>query len=99
MGFDASINRNLVLKSNFSLLYNVLKEKMFMPNHGMEHYYNNEAINVAKATNNDLKSLYNNTYLSYSKNFGKNHAFSSMTGVHIQSNHLPARLGNCKECT
>ncbi len=96
MGFDASINRNLVLKSNFSLLYNVLKEKMFMPNHGMEHYYNNEAINVAKASNNDLKSLYNNTYLSYNKTFSKNHAFSSMTGVHIQSSHYQLDWGIAK---
>jgi len=96
MGFDASLNRNLVLKSNFSLLYNVMKEKMFMPNHGMEHYYNNEAINVAKATNNDYKSLYNNTYLSYSKNFGRDHVFTSMTGVHIQSNHYQLDWGVAK---
>jgi TonB-linked SusC/RagA family outer membrane protein len=96
MGAEASINRSLTLKSKFSLLYNVLKEKMFMPNHGMEHYYNNEAINVAKSTNNDLKSLYNNTYLNFNKTFGKDHSISSMTGFHIQSNKYQLDWGIAK---
>ncbi len=96
MGAEATINHNLSLKTKFSLLYDVLKEKMFMPNHGMEHYYNNEAINVAKTTNNDLTSLYNNTYLSFNKNIGKDHAFSSMTGVHIQTNKYQLDWGVAK---
>ncbi len=67
-----------------------------MPDRRMEHYYNNKAINMAKATNNDLKSLYNNTFLSYSKNFGKRYMFSSMTGVHIQSNTYQLDWGIAK---
>ena len=42
------------------------------------------------------KSLYNNTYLSYSKTFGKDHVFSSMTGVHIQSNTYQLDWGIAK---
>ena len=57
-----------------------------MPNHGMAHYYNNEAFNVAKATNNYLLSIYNNTYVSYKKVFNKVHSLSSSTGVNVMTN-------------
>jgi TonB-linked SusC/RagA family outer membrane protein len=96
IGAEATINRNLAIKSKFSLLYNVMKEKMFMPNHGMEHYYNNEAINVAKASNNDLKSFYNNTYLSWDKKLGSDHSFSSMTGFQLQTNKYQLDWGIAK---
>jgi TonB-linked SusC/RagA family outer membrane protein len=88
MGMDASLTRNLLLKSKFNLSYNVLKEQIFMPNHGMEHYYNNEAINIAKVANNEMRSFYNNTYLNYSKKLGENHNISSMTGFNIQTNQF-----------
>lgn len=86
MGFEGQINKNLLLISNFSLTYNALKEQIFMPNHGMAHYYNNEAINVAKATTNYLLSIYNNTYLSYKKVFNKIHSLTSNTGFNIMTN-------------
>lgn len=52
----------------------------------MEHYYNNEAINVSKMSNNNLNAFYNNTYLNYDKNFGKNHKLTSTTGINILNN-------------
>ena len=57
-----------------------------MPNHGMEHYYNDEAWNVAKAASDNLRSFFNNTYLSYNRSFGENHNLSSMTGFNVQTN-------------
>ncbi len=86
MGFEGNITKNLMLNTNFGLTYNALKEQIFMPNHGMAHYYNDEAFNVAKATSNYLLSFYNNTYLSYKKVFNKVHSFTSSTGLNIQSN-------------
>ena len=88
LGLEGSIKKNLVFNSNFSLTYDVLKEQIFMPNHGMQLYYDYEAINVAKATNNDLNSFYNNTYLKYTKSFGPNHQFSSNTGLHLYTNEF-----------
>jgi TonB-linked SusC/RagA family outer membrane protein len=96
LGFLASVNRNLTINSKFSLNYNVLKEQIFMPNHGMEHYYDLEAINVSKATNNDLKSFYNNTYLGYNKSFGNNHKLYSMSGIHVQTNKYQLDWGLTK---
>lgn len=96
LGFAADLKDNLVLNSNFGITYNVLKEQIFMPNQGMERYYNKEAINVSKATNNTLNSFYNNTYLKYNKNLGKNHAFTSNTGFNVYSNKFELDWGLTK---
>jgi TonB-linked SusC/RagA family outer membrane protein len=96
LGFSADIKENLALNSNFGITYNVLKEEIFMPNKGMERYYNMEAINVSKATNNTLNSFYNNTYLKFKKNFGENHVFTSNTGVNIYTNKFELDWGLTK---
>lgn len=96
LDFESKINKNLTAVTKFSISYNVLKEQIFMPNHGMEHYYNNEAINVSKSTNNDLKTFFNNTYINYKKSFGKNHLVSSSTGVNVQTNRFELDWGLTK---
>ncbi len=96
LGFSAEFKKNLVLNSNFGITYNVLKEQIFQPNQGMESYYNKEAINVSKATNNSLNSFYNNTYLKYKRNFGKNHILTSNTGVNILTNKFELDWGLTK---
>ena len=88
LGLQASLNDNLSLNTNIGIGYNIFKEKIFMPNRGMELYYNDEAINISKASNNSLTSFYNNTYLLFEKDFGTDHSFSSITGVNILSNSL-----------
>ncbi|MDX1359330.1 MAG: hypothetical protein R3232_10910, partial [Clostridia bacterium] len=55
-------------------------------NRGMELYYDDEAINVAKASNNDINSFFNNTYLTFNKTFGRKHLITSNSGFNIQSN-------------
>jgi TonB-linked SusC/RagA family outer membrane protein len=96
LGFSADIKENLVLNSNFGITYNVLKEQIFQPNQGMERYYNKEAINVAKVTNNSLNSFYNNTYLKFKKNFGKSHVLTSNTGFNVLSNKFELDWGLTK---
>jgi len=86
LGIEGTINRAMSVKSKFSFNYDVLKETQFQPNHGMEIYENQEAYNVSKASNNDLNSFFNNTYLLYKKQIGSNHAITSNTGFHILSN-------------
>lgn len=94
--FEAGINKDLTAVSKYSISYNDLKEQIFMPNHGMEHYYNREAINVSKSTNNDLRTFFNNTYLRYRKSLGNNHQVQSNTGVNIQSNKFELDWGLTK---
>lgn len=84
-GVEGRINEYMTLNSKFSFNFNILREQLFMPNKGMESYYNDEAYNVVKAANNSMNSLYNNSYLLYNRSFG-DHVISSNTGVHIMSN-------------
>ena len=86
LGVEGIINRSLTVNSKFSFNYDVLKEVQFQPNRGMELYYNDEAYNVSKAANNDLNSLYNNTFLLFNRTFGTDHRLASNTGVNILSN-------------
>jgi TonB-linked SusC/RagA family outer membrane protein len=85
LGLDVLLKENMTINTNFGINYNILKEQLFMPNHGMELYYNDEAINVPKASNNSLRTIYNNTSFNYNKDFGK-HSITSNTGVNIQNN-------------
>ena len=80
LGTRAIINPDLEINTIFSLTYNVLEELVFMPNLGMELYYDDEAINVSKASNNSLTSFNNNTYLNFKKQMG-DHFISTSTGV------------------
>jgi len=93
MGFEVTLTKNLMLNTNFGLTYNALKESVFMPNHGMAHYYNDEARNVAKATNNYLLSINNNTYLTYKKVINKKHIISSSTGLNVKTNRYQLDWG------
>ena len=86
LGLEASLKKNLMLNTNFGLTYNALKEHIFMPNHGMAHYYNNEALSVSKSSNDYLLTIYNNTYLTYQKIFNKVHNVSSSSGFNVMTN-------------
>lgn len=96
MGLDAEINSRMTLISRFNLTYNTLKEHIFMPNHGMEHYYENEAWNVSKAATDKLTSFYNNTYLNANRTLGEHHMISSMTGFQISTNNFEYDWGLTK---
>lgn len=96
MGLEGTISRSLSAVSKFSFTYDVLKEQIFQPNRGMEPYYNNEAINVSKASNNDLTSIFNNTYLRFHRQFGGNHQVYSNTGFYLMSNRFEYDWGLTK---
>lgn len=85
LGTRISIANDLKLNTNISLTYNIMKELVFMPNLGMELYFDDEAINVSKASNNSLSSFNHNTYLDFAKQMG-DHFISSSTGLHNQIN-------------
>lgn len=96
LGFEATVNRDLSVNSKFSFNYDVMKESQFLPNLGMEPYVGGEADNISKAANNDLNSLYNNTYLLFRKQFGNDHILSSNTGMNILSNRYQFDWGLTK---
>jgi TonB-linked SusC/RagA family outer membrane protein len=96
LGFEASLKKNLLLNTTFGLTYNILKEQIFMPNLGMEHYFDNEAINVSEASNNSITAFNNTTNLRYLRSFGNDHQISSSTGINIQRNDFEYDWGLTK---
>jgi TonB-linked SusC/RagA family outer membrane protein len=86
MGLKGDLGRNLFLGSKISIHYGIQKEHIFYPNQGMELYADFEAHNMAKLSNNAIKTLFNNTYLSYNKMLGARHNVSLTMGANIQSN-------------
>lgn len=96
LGIEADLAKNLFIQSNVGILYNSLKENMFMPNKGMEMYYENEAYNVAKASANVFDGFSNNTMLVYNKIFGSDHVLNSTTGFNIMTNKFQYDWGVAK---
>lgn len=85
-GLEADLTKNLILRSNFGIYYNTHKETIFMPNKGMELYYNDEAHNVAKASSNTFNGISSNTLLIFDKDINENHSLNSTTGVNVTTN-------------
>ena len=96
LGFRAKISDDISFQTNFGLTYNLLKESVFMPNIGMELYYDDEAYNVSKLSNNSLFGFYNNSYLKFHKLFGANHKLSSVTGMNTLLNDFQYDWGLTK---
>ncbi|MBN2805704.1 MAG: SusC/RagA family TonB-linked outer membrane protein [Prolixibacteraceae bacterium] len=86
LGFEVDLPLELILRTNVGIIYNALKEKIFMPNRGMESYYDKEAHNVAKASTNTFNGFSNNTMLIYNKKIGSDHQINSTTGFNVMSN-------------
>ncbi len=96
IGLEADLPGNILLKSNVGILYNTLKEQMFMPNRGMELYYNEEAHNVSKASTNVYSGFSNNTLLIYDKRFSADHSLNSTTGMNVMTNQFQYDWGITK---
>ena len=96
LGVQIDLPKDLLLTSNVSITYNALKQNLFMPNKGMELYYNNEAHNVAKASTNTFNGFSNNTMLIYNGNFGSDHVINSTTGMNVLSNKFQYDYGVAK---
>jgi TonB-linked SusC/RagA family outer membrane protein len=85
LNLKSVINNDLSVNTVLSLNYNSQREHIFMPNRGMALYFDQEAINVAKSTNNSIMTFFSNNHLLYNKSSG-DHSFSSSTGFNIQTN-------------
>jgi TonB-linked SusC/RagA family outer membrane protein len=96
IGFEADLGEKLTLSTNVGILYNSLKEKMFMPNKGMELYYDSEAHNVAKAATNTFNGFTNNTMLKYNLEIGNSHVINSTSGFNIMTSKFQYDWGIAK---
>lgn len=96
LGVEVDLPYDLLLTTNVGITYNAVKQNLFMPNKGMELYYDNEAHNVAKAATNTFNGISNNTMLIYNGNFGTDHSLNSTTGMNVLSNKFQYDYGVAK---
>lgn len=96
LGLEANLGKKFILSTNVGILYNSLKERLFMPNKGMELYYNNEVHNVAKAATNTFNGFTNNTMLVYNQSIGTSHRINATTGFNIMTNKFQFDYGIAK---
>ncbi|MCK4746163.1 MAG: TonB-dependent receptor plug domain-containing protein, partial [Bacteroidales bacterium] len=90
---EAELNRSIKFNSLIGINFNSLNEDIFMPNLGMEFYYNDEAYNAAKSLSNYFFAFSTDNYLNYSKLLGGAHALQLNTGVRINSNRFQSDWG------
>jgi len=87
--FEGDLGKSLKVNSIIGINYLNSAEATFMPDHGMELYYENqvdEIYNFASSVKNLLSTLYNNTYLSYRNQAGNAGELTLSTGVIAEMN-------------
>jgi len=90
------ITRHLQWNSIIGINLNTLNEAMFLPNTGMELYYDSEAHNVSRSLKNHLFSLYSDNHLGFSKELNSKHHFSSAAGFRLMMNSFQIDRGLTK---
>jgi TonB-linked SusC/RagA family outer membrane protein len=90
---EGDITSNLRWISMLGLNIFDIKENVFMPNQGMELYFEDEAHNVSVSLNNLLFTIYNDNYLSYNKLINNIHRFGVVGGFRWNTNDYQEDLG------
>ncbi|MBL7113216.1 MAG: SusC/RagA family TonB-linked outer membrane protein [Bacteroidales bacterium] len=83
---EGDLTQDLKLNSLIGLNFNSTNEDTFLPNTGMELYYDDEAYNVSKSLKNYLYSFYSDNYLNFSKELNNSHKISAAAGVRFHLN-------------
>lgn len=90
---EGDISPYLRMNVMLGLNINNLNESMFMPNLGMEYYFDNEAYNVSQSLNDNLFTIYNDNYLSFRKRLNNVHFINLIGGVRWQTNEYQEDWG------
>jgi TonB-linked SusC/RagA family outer membrane protein len=90
---EGDISSALKINSILGININSYSERVFWPNQGMGLYYNEEAHNVSKELSNKLNSIYNDNYISYTKQFNSVHDVSAVIGAKWQKSTVEEEWG------
>jgi TonB-linked SusC/RagA family outer membrane protein len=93
---EGDLSENLKLNTLLGINLNTMKEFVFMPNKGMETYFEGEAHNVSQSTNNYLYSFYTDNHLDFNKQFSSIHSFNTSVGFRLHTNSLQVDIGETK---
>lgn len=83
---QGDLSKQFKLNSIIGVNFNSINEKIFMPNHGMETYYQDEAFNAMKSLKDHFFALINDNFLSWSPDWGNIHQFNASAGFRINTN-------------
>jgi TonB-linked SusC/RagA family outer membrane protein len=83
MGFNYEITSGLTLSTTIGIIYNKVRESFFIPRKGVVPDSLNTAIAFSRLGTQvtSLFSLYNDTRVTYSRIFNKQHSFSARAGL------------------
>ncbi|MFW5877847.1 MAG: SusC/RagA family TonB-linked outer membrane protein, partial [bacterium] len=86
--FEADISN--YMKGNILVGFNNnnMDEELYLPNKGMNFYYDGLAHNVSKGLNNKLFSIYSNNYINYDRRFSNILDIDATAGLHINTNRF-----------
>ena len=93
---EGDLTANLKWNSLIGINVNAVDELIFMPNHGMQLYYNEEAYNAAKSLKDYLLAFYNDNNLTYSKQIGNQHQLTAIAGFRLGTNTFEEDWGIAK---
>lgn len=93
---EGDISDHLKWNTLFGINVNAVDELIFMPNHGMELYYNQEAYNASNSLKDYLLSIYNDNNLTYSTELKGQHKINGTLGFRINTNSFEEDWGIAK---
>ncbi|HEC44234.1 MAG TPA: SusC/RagA family TonB-linked outer membrane protein [Bacteroides sp.] len=93
---EGDLGENLKWNSLVGLNYLASEEDNFIPNFGMELFYDDEVYNLSRSTRNLYFSLYNNNYLKYSVRPGAKNDIDLTTGLSFNMNRWEEDWGISK---
>jgi len=93
---EGDISDHLKWNTLFGINVNSVDELIFMPNHGMELYYNQEAYNASNSLKDYLLSIYNDNNLTYSTELSGQHKITGTLGFRINTNSFEEDWGIAK---
>ena len=90
---EGDITQTLKWTSLLGLNINDIKERVFMPNLGMELYLDGEVYNISQSLNNLLFTMYNDNYLTYRNTYNNVHSLTLTGGMRWQTNRYQEDWG------
>jgi len=81
------LTENLMWNSLLGLNFGNMRESLFLPNEGMEPYFDQEAYNEVHQQSAYIKAMFLDNYIRYTEKFNKDHHFSSRIGIRTNTNH------------
>lgn len=90
---EGDITKRIKWNSLLGININDLRELVYMPNYGMELYYDSEAYNVSQSLNDLLFTMINDNFISYNNSFDGTHRLNLKAGFRWQSNDYQEDMG------